>query len=191
MIRPRHLLTLFAAIAFLASCGPSKEDTGKKTAGIEKKLVAAEEALEEARRCMSCGQCFDCETCWMYCQNSGFEKLPKGQHFRVKLEVCIQDAAPDIVWVGLGAPREEYWMANQLRRGSKTVMVGMGLACDAGRVPITRWVSLCRTWQLSRRTARGAPTMDLDDRRRAPGLRGWNVAMGDGTPDVGSGGGGR
>ncbi|HEY3359258.1 MAG TPA: NAD(P)-binding protein [Polyangia bacterium] len=46
------------------------------------------EAIDEAKRCLSCGQCFDCESCWMYCQNSGFVKLPKGEHFKIKLEVC-------------------------------------------------------------------------------------------------------
>lgn len=46
------------------------------------------EALEEAKRCMSCGMCMDCETCWMYCTNNCFVKLPKGEHYRVKLEVC-------------------------------------------------------------------------------------------------------
>ncbi len=47
-----------------------------------------EEALSEAKRCMSCGLCMDCETCWMYCTNSCFVKLPKGEHYRVKLELC-------------------------------------------------------------------------------------------------------
>ena len=46
------------------------------------------EALEEAKRCMSCGMCMDCETCWMYCTNNCFAKLPKGQHYKVKLELC-------------------------------------------------------------------------------------------------------
>jgi len=46
------------------------------------------EALEEAKRCMSCGMCMDCETCWMYCTNSCFVKLPKGEHYRIKLELC-------------------------------------------------------------------------------------------------------
>jgi NADPH-dependent glutamate synthase beta subunit-like oxidoreductase/Pyruvate/2-oxoacid:ferredoxin oxidoreductase delta subunit len=46
------------------------------------------DVFEEAKRCMSCGMCFDCETCWMYCQNNCFEKLPKGQHYRIKLELC-------------------------------------------------------------------------------------------------------
>jgi NADPH-dependent glutamate synthase beta subunit-like oxidoreductase/Pyruvate/2-oxoacid:ferredoxin oxidoreductase delta subunit len=46
------------------------------------------EALAEAKRCMSCGMCMDCETCWMYCTNSCFVKLPKGEHYKIKLEVC-------------------------------------------------------------------------------------------------------
>ncbi len=45
-------------------------------------------ALEEAKRCMSCGMCMDCESCWMYCTTNCFVKLPKGEHYRVKLEVC-------------------------------------------------------------------------------------------------------
>ncbi|MGB8494382.1 MAG: NAD(P)-binding protein [Candidatus Acidiferrum sp.] len=46
------------------------------------------EVVEEAKRCMSCGMCMDCETCWMYCSSSCFVKLPKGQHYKVKLELC-------------------------------------------------------------------------------------------------------
>ncbi len=50
--------------------------------------LSDEEALAEAKRCMSCGMCMDCETCWMYCTNNCFAKLPKGQHYKVKLELC-------------------------------------------------------------------------------------------------------
>jgi NADPH-dependent glutamate synthase beta subunit-like oxidoreductase len=50
--------------------------------------LSEEQALAEAKRCMSCGLCMDCETCWMYCTNSCFVKLPKGEHYRVKLELC-------------------------------------------------------------------------------------------------------
>jgi len=46
------------------------------------------EAIEEAKRCMSCGLCMDCENCWMYCTNNCFVKLPKGEHYRVKIELC-------------------------------------------------------------------------------------------------------
>lgn len=54
---------------------------------IERGLSEAE-AFEEAKRCMSCGMCMDCETCWMYCTNACFVKLPKGEHYKIKLELC-------------------------------------------------------------------------------------------------------
>jgi NADPH-dependent glutamate synthase beta subunit-like oxidoreductase/Pyruvate/2-oxoacid:ferredoxin oxidoreductase delta subunit len=50
--------------------------------------LAEPEVQEEAKRCMSCGLCMDCETCWMYCTNNCFVKLPKGEHYKVKLELC-------------------------------------------------------------------------------------------------------
>jgi NADPH-dependent glutamate synthase beta subunit-like oxidoreductase/Pyruvate/2-oxoacid:ferredoxin oxidoreductase delta subunit len=46
------------------------------------------ELVDEAKRCMSCGMCMDCETCWMYCTPNCFVKLPKGEHYKVKLELC-------------------------------------------------------------------------------------------------------
>jgi len=46
------------------------------------------EAIAEASRCMSCGMCMDCETCWMYCSKNCFVKLPKGEHYKIKLELC-------------------------------------------------------------------------------------------------------
>ncbi|MGE5362261.1 MAG: FAD-dependent oxidoreductase [Bacteroidales bacterium] len=44
--------------------------------------------VAEATRCLSCGSCMDCERCWMFCTNNCVEKLPKGQHFRIKTETC-------------------------------------------------------------------------------------------------------
>jgi Pyruvate/2-oxoacid:ferredoxin oxidoreductase delta subunit len=54
---------------------------------IESGLTPAE-ANEGAKRCMSCGMCMHYETCWMYCTPSAFVKLPKGEHYKVKLELC-------------------------------------------------------------------------------------------------------
>lgn len=50
--------------------------------------LSREEACAETKRCLSCGMCMDCETCWMYCTPSAFVKLPKGDHYKVKLELC-------------------------------------------------------------------------------------------------------
>ena len=54
---------------------------------IEQSLSEAD-ALAEAKRCMSCGMCMDCETCWMFCSNNCFATLPKGEHYKIKLELC-------------------------------------------------------------------------------------------------------
>jgi len=68
---------------------------GQKVSVAERELstevergLTEDEVLEEAKRCMSCGMCFDCETCWMYCSNNCFVRLPKGEHSKIKLEVC-------------------------------------------------------------------------------------------------------
>jgi NADPH-dependent glutamate synthase beta subunit-like oxidoreductase len=48
-----------------------------------------EGAIEEARRCMSCGMCFDCGTCWSFCQDNAIVKpLVKGGEYKFKLEFC-------------------------------------------------------------------------------------------------------
>jgi NADPH-dependent glutamate synthase beta subunit-like oxidoreductase/Pyruvate/2-oxoacid:ferredoxin oxidoreductase delta subunit len=61
-------------------------DRGKDTE-IELGLSEAE-VYEESKRCMSCGLCMDCETCWMFCTNGCFVKQPKGGHFKINLELC-------------------------------------------------------------------------------------------------------
>jgi len=53
--------------------------------------ITQEQALEEVTRCFSCGKCFACENCWMYCQNNCFTKItdPKlGEFYKLKLELC-------------------------------------------------------------------------------------------------------
>ncbi len=48
-----------------------------------------DQVLVEARRCLSCGLCFACDTCWKYCQEQAIVRPPeKGQPYRIKLEYC-------------------------------------------------------------------------------------------------------
>jgi N-acetylglucosaminyldiphosphoundecaprenol N-acetyl-beta-D-mannosaminyltransferase len=49
----------------------------------------------------------------------------------------INGARADVVWVGLGAPKQERWMAEHCSRLSAAVLVGVGAAFDfhTGRVP--------------------------------------------------------
>ena len=49
----------------------------------------------------------------------------------------INDANPDIVWVGLSTPKQEYWLASHIGRLNAPVLIGVGAAFDflAGTKP--------------------------------------------------------
>lgn len=42
----------------------------------------------------------------------------------------INDACPEIVWVGLGTPKQERWMAAHVNRLTASVLIGVGAAFD-------------------------------------------------------------
>jgi NADPH-dependent glutamate synthase beta subunit-like oxidoreductase len=48
----------------------------------------ASTALFEARRCMSCGTCFECDNCYSVCPDNAVVKLGPGQGFRIDLDYC-------------------------------------------------------------------------------------------------------
>jgi NADPH-dependent glutamate synthase beta subunit-like oxidoreductase len=51
--------------------------------------LTVEAATLETKRCMSCGYCFDCEKCWMYCQDQAILKpMQKGVLYGWKLQNC-------------------------------------------------------------------------------------------------------
>lgn len=55
----------------------------------------------------------------------------------------IQRARPDVIWVGLGAPKQEYWMANHWAALKPAILMGVGAAFDfhAGRVArVPNWM---------------------------------------------------
>jgi NADPH-dependent glutamate synthase beta subunit-like oxidoreductase len=46
---------------------------------------------EEVARCLSCGQCFGCEHCWMYCVHDCFTRLDEvrpGAYFSLAIDQC-------------------------------------------------------------------------------------------------------
>ncbi|MFH1742881.1 MAG: NAD(P)-binding protein [bacterium] len=51
--------------------------------------LTQEQAIEEAKRCLSCGMCFDCGTCWSFCQDNAIIKPQvKGEPYQFKMEFC-------------------------------------------------------------------------------------------------------
>ncbi len=71
---------------------PSILDVDQRLDALDKEVnlgFSLDETVAEANRCMSCGYCFDCEKCWMYCQDSAIEKPPeKGDLYVFKLGNC-------------------------------------------------------------------------------------------------------
>ncbi len=58
----------------------------------------------------------------------------------------INQAAPDILWVGLGSPKQDYWMAQHRDLLDVPVMIGVGAAFDflAGIKPqAPKWMQHC------------------------------------------------
>jgi NADPH-dependent glutamate synthase beta subunit-like oxidoreductase/Pyruvate/2-oxoacid:ferredoxin oxidoreductase delta subunit len=52
---------------------------------------APADVLAEAARCLSCGNCFGCERCWMYCTPGCMSKLPDGhpgRYFAINTDKC-------------------------------------------------------------------------------------------------------
>jgi len=53
--------------------------------------ISSEEACQEAARCMSCGLCFDCHQCVMYCNAGGYfpvQVAEPGRYFSLALDLC-------------------------------------------------------------------------------------------------------
>jgi 2-oxoacid:acceptor oxidoreductase delta subunit (pyruvate/2-ketoisovalerate family) len=48
----------------------------------------AHTALFEARRCLSCGNCFECDNCYGVCPDNAVQKLGPGLRFAIDYEFC-------------------------------------------------------------------------------------------------------
>ena len=71
-------------------CRPREEWLTDPEAEINR-TISDEQALHEAERCMSCGLCFDCELCFMYCNQAGFTRIEQpapGHYFVLALDAC-------------------------------------------------------------------------------------------------------
>ena len=45
-------------------------------------------ALYEARRCLSCGNCFECDNCYGVCPDNAVIKLGPGQRYEIDYDYC-------------------------------------------------------------------------------------------------------
>ena len=73
-----------------ASRRPQQQWLAEPEAEIDQTL-SSEQAVLEAARCMSCGMCFGCQQCFMYCNAAGFsrvEEVEPGRYYVLALEAC-------------------------------------------------------------------------------------------------------
>ena len=61
-----------------------------RTSGFEEviKGLQEQEALFEARGCLSCGNCFECDGCFGSCPEGAVIKLGKGRRYRYNYDLC-------------------------------------------------------------------------------------------------------
>jgi len=50
--------------------------------------LSMEEALFESQRCLSCGNCFECDACYGACPEDAIEKLGPGNRYRIDFAKC-------------------------------------------------------------------------------------------------------
>ena len=61
-----------------------------RTTGFAEVLagLSNDEASYEAKRCLSCGNCFECDQCYAACPEHAIEKLGPGRRYRYLYDRC-------------------------------------------------------------------------------------------------------
>ncbi len=65
-------------------------ELARRRSGFEEVVGGLHEdtALLEARRCLSCGNCFECDTCYGVCPDNAIRKLGAGKGYAVDYDYC-------------------------------------------------------------------------------------------------------
>ncbi len=92
---PKHELAAFDKLnAWYYSDAPK---TVRPMLDLQKRITSFDEvvlsldantALFEARRCLSCGNCFECDNCYGVCPDNAVVKLGPGNRFRFNYDYC-------------------------------------------------------------------------------------------------------
>jgi formate dehydrogenase beta subunit len=92
---PRHELVTAPMLRFWygTATPPRRQpsvDPGVRRASFGEVVggLTADDALIEARRCLSCGNCFECDGCYAACPERAVVKLGPGHRYRFDLDRC-------------------------------------------------------------------------------------------------------
>ncbi len=92
---PRHPLVGFGMLHLpvYSDADPSLEKTlalAERLSGFEEVVsgLGEKEARYESRRCLSCGNCFECDICYAACPEDAIQKLGPGRRYRFDYDKC-------------------------------------------------------------------------------------------------------
>lgn len=70
---------------------PRTLDPARRARGFEEVVsgISKQEARRDAQRCLSCGNCFECDGCYAACPEDAIVKLGPGRRYRYDYERCI------------------------------------------------------------------------------------------------------
>jgi len=90
-------------------------DAGNVLGNAEERLIALTEAQAqaEAKRCMSCGMCFECDNCVIYCPQTAVKRAPKKEQMAgryvftdyskcIGCHICMDVCPTGYIQMGLG-----------------------------------------------------------------------------------------
>lgn len=65
-------------------------DLARRQSSFDEVIAGLDEpaAIFETRRCLSCGNCFECDGCYDICPDHAIEKLGTGQRYRFDYDLC-------------------------------------------------------------------------------------------------------
>ena len=81
LVKPEELFLAHFAYAPRSVRAMNNIDVSNVLGSTQERMIALSETQvqAEANRCMSCGQCFECDNCLMYCPQGAVKKVPKAQ----------------------------------------------------------------------------------------------------------------
>jgi NADPH-dependent glutamate synthase beta subunit-like oxidoreductase len=92
---PKHPVVDFAMLnlPIYSDAEPSAQrelPPAQRTGGFDEVLagLSEREAIHEARRCLSCGNCFECDQCYAACPEQAIERLGPGRRYRYLYDRC-------------------------------------------------------------------------------------------------------
>jgi NADPH-dependent glutamate synthase beta subunit-like oxidoreductase len=82
---------------------PHRIDVETRISGFPEivQTISSPEAVQEAQRCISCGVCNECDTCWLYCPDGAISRVDGGYSIDLNYckgcGICVQECPRGVI----------------------------------------------------------------------------------------------